>query len=91
MPDADVFVAILSNRSYGTPSIQATAHRIAALAADRPIAEAPIVEAATADLNRITGTYRGSDVGTFTVTREGDSAFVQVGNLPKWPLLPTVR
>jgi hypothetical protein len=25
------------------------------------------------------------------VTREGDSAFVQVGNLPKWPLLPTVR
>ena len=27
------------------------------------------------------GTYRGSDVGTFTVTREGSSAYAQVGGL----------
>ena len=89
MPDDRVFVAILSNRSYATPPIQATAHRIAAIAADLPVAEPAAVDVTTADLDRIVGTYRGNDVGTFVVSREGGEAFVQVSGLGKLPLIPT--
>ncbi len=89
MPDDRVFVAILSNRSYATPPIQATAHRIAAIAAGMPVAEPPAVDVTAADLDRIVGTYRGNDVGTFVVSREGSAAFVQVSGLGKLPLIPT--
>ena len=89
MPDDRVFVAILSNRSFVTPPLQATAHRIAAIAIGAPIVEPPAVALTEAELDRIVGTYRGSDVGTFTVTREGATAFAQVGGLGKLPLIPT--
>ena len=42
-----------------------------------------------AQLDAVAGTYRGSDVGTFTVTREGTTAYAQVGGLGKLPLIPT--
>jgi CubicO group peptidase (beta-lactamase class C family) len=89
MPDDGVFVAILSNRSFATPPLQATAHRIAAIAIGAPIVEPPAVALTEAELDRIVGTYRGSDVGTFTVTREGASAYAQVGGLGRLPLIPT--
>jgi D-alanyl-D-alanine carboxypeptidase len=89
MPDDGVFVAILSNRSFAAPPMQAMAHRAAALALGTPIAEPPAVALTGADLDRIVGTYRGSDVGTFIVTREGPAAFAQVGGLGKLPLIPT--
>jgi D-alanyl-D-alanine carboxypeptidase len=89
MPDDGVFVAILSNRSFATPPLQATAHRIAAIAVGTPIVDPPAVALTDADLDRIVGTYRGSDVGTFTVTREGSTAFAQVGGIGKLPLIAT--
>lgn len=91
MPDDGVFVAILSNRSFATPPIQATAHRVAALALGLPVADPTPVAVTAADLDRITGTYRGSDVGTFTVTRDGASAVVQAAALgaAPLPLVPT--
>ena len=89
VPQDRVFVAILSNRSFATPPIQATAHRLAAIALGVPIAEPPAIAVPPADLDRITGSYRGPDVGTFTVTREGTSAFAQTGAFGKLPLIPT--
>lgn len=89
LPQDHLFVAILTNRSFATPPIQATTHRIAAIALGRPVAEPPAVTLSAAELDRIVGTYRGSDVGTFTVTREGTSAFVQVPAFGKLPLIPT--
>ena len=89
LPDDRTFVAILSNRSFATPPIQATAHRIAAIAIGAPIPEPPAAAVTTADLDKITGAYRGPDVGSFTVTREGSSAFVQTGAFGKLPLIPT--
>ena len=89
MPDDGVFVAILSNRSFVTPPMQATAHRIAAMALGTPIAEPPAVTLTEAQLDAIAGTYRGSDVGAFTVTREGTTAYAQVGGLGRLPLIPT--
>ena len=89
MPDDRVFVAILSNRSFATPPMQATAHRIAAMAVGMPVAEPPAVALTVAQLDAVAGTYRGSDVGTFTVTREGTTAYAQVGGLGKLPLIPT--
>ena len=89
IPDARTFVAVLSNRSFATPPIQATTHRIAAMAIGTPIPEPPPVTVTANDLDKITGSYRGPDVGTFTVTREGTSAFVQTGAFGKLPLIPT--
>jgi len=89
IPDERVVVAILTNRSFATPPIQATAHRIAALAIGAPIPEPPPAAVTAADLDKITGSYRGPDVGAFTVTREGTSAFVQTGTFGKLPLIPT--
>jgi CubicO group peptidase (beta-lactamase class C family) len=89
IPDDRLFVAILSNRSFATPPMQATAHRIAAIALGTPVPEPPAVSLTDAQLDAIVGTYRGSDVGTFTVTREGPAAYAQVGGLGKLPLIPT--
>ena len=89
MPDDGVFVAILSNRSFVTPPLQATAHRVAAMALGQPVAEPPAVPLTEEQLDAVVGTYRGSDVGTFAVTREGTAAFAQVGGLGKLPLIPT--
>ena len=88
VPQDHTFVVILSNRSFATPPIQATAHRVAAIAIGAPIAEPPAAAVTAADLDKIVGSYRGPDVGTFTVTREGTSAFAQTG-LGKLPLIPT--
>jgi CubicO group peptidase (beta-lactamase class C family) len=89
MPQDHLFVAILTNRSFATPPIQATTHRIAAIALGVPVAEPPAVPLSPADLDRIAGTYRGPDVGTFTVTHEGTAAFVQTPAFGKLPLIPT--
>jgi D-alanyl-D-alanine carboxypeptidase len=89
LPDDHAFVAILTNRSFAKPPIQATAHRIAALAIGQPIAEPPPVAVSAANLDRLVGTYRGPDVGTFTVTREADALFVTTGAFGKLPLIPT--
>ena len=89
LPEDRTFVAILTNRSFAKPPIQATAHRIAALAIGQPITETAPVVVSAGDLDRLVGTYRGPDVGSFTVTREGDAAFVNTGAFGKLPLIPT--
>ena len=89
IPEDRVFVAILTNRSFATPPIQATAHRVAAIASGKPIAVPAAFAASTTDLDKVTGTYRGPDVGTFTVTREGAGLVVQSAIFGKAPLIPT--
>ena len=89
MPQDHLFVAILTNRSFATPPIQATTHRVAAIALGVPVAEPPAVTLSPAELDRISGTYRGPDVGTFTVTHEGPASFVQTSAFGKLPLIPT--
>lgn len=89
MPQDHVFVAALTNRSFAAPPIQATTHRIAAIAMGSPVSEPPAVTLSAAELDRVVGTYRGPDVGTFTVTRDGTNAFVTTSAFGKLPLIPT--
>ena len=88
LPDDGVFVAILSNRSYSSVPMQTLAHRIAAMAVDQPIPSPVPVAVSPDEVDRIVGAYRGSDVGTVTVTREAETAYVQVPGLGKLPLVP---
>jgi D-alanyl-D-alanine carboxypeptidase len=87
MPDDGVLVVILSNRNSVSAPLQATAHRVAALAAGRPIPETPAVEVTASTLERLAGTYRGSDLGTCTVAIEKDALVVQVPGLGGLPLV----
>ncbi|MCX6544386.1 MAG: serine hydrolase [Acidobacteria bacterium] len=88
MPDDRVFVAILSNRASTAVPLQATAHRVAALAAGRPIPDPVAVPEEAGVLDRLIGTFRGSDVGTFAVTRDGDGLQAQIPGFEKLRLVP---
>ncbi|MCX6552170.1 MAG: serine hydrolase [Acidobacteria bacterium] len=86
VPDAQVFVAILSNQASPSAPMQTTAHRVAAIALGQPIVDPAPVAVAPESLERLVGTYRGSDVGTVNIVREGGQLFAQVGGLGKMPL-----
>ena len=87
-PDDHVFVAILSNTQSGDAPLQATAHRVAAIAMGRPIAD-PVPRPVPPDaLDRMAGVYRGHELGTFTVSRRGDGLVAQVGGLAELLLVP---
>ena len=88
MPDDHVFVVILSNRASMAMPLQATAHRVAAIALGRPIADPVAVPVAAADLDRLAGTFRGNDVGTFTVTREDAGLIARIPGFEKIQLMP---
>lgn len=88
MPDDHVFVAILSNRVSMAVPLQATAHRVAAIALGRPIPEPAAVPVASEDLDRLVGTYRGSDVGTFEVARDQRGLRAQIPGFEKMVLVP---
>ena len=88
MPDNHVFVVILSNRASGVMPVQATAHRVAALAVGRPIPEPVAVPVAVEDLDKLVGTFRGSDVGTFAVTRNESGLLAQIPGFEKMALVP---
>ena len=88
MPDDHVFVAILSNRVSMAVPLQATAHRVAALAVGRPIPDPVAVPVAAEDLDKLVGTFRGSDVGTFAVTRDQSGLLAQIPGFDKVPLVP---
>jgi CubicO group peptidase (beta-lactamase class C family) len=88
IPDARLFVAILSNRYSTAVPLQATAHRVAALALGRPIVEPVPVGTPVGTLEGLAGTYRGSDVGTCVMTIEGGSLLAQIPGLGKMALVP---
>jgi D-alanyl-D-alanine carboxypeptidase len=88
MPDDRVFVALLSNRNPAPVPLQTTAHRVAAIAVGRPVSQPTPVPVSTAVLGPLAGVYRGSDVGTCTVTLEGGALGVQIGGLGKLRLTP---
>ena len=87
LPDDGIFVAVLSNRDTMTVPVQATAHRVAAIALGRPIP--PITEqAVAADASAgVIGTYRGDDVGTCVVTRDGPRFAIAIPGFGTLPLL----
>jgi D-alanyl-D-alanine carboxypeptidase len=89
MPDDQVFVAILSNQGSPSVPMQTTAHRVAALALGRPIAARTAVSVETSDLDRLAGTFRGGDVGTVTVGRDGPTLTATVPGLGTLPLTPS--
>ena len=88
MPDDHVFVCVLSNKASAPVPIQATAHRLAAAAAGRPIAEPVAAPVSPEALDRLAGTYRGSDVGTCTVSRDGGRLLATVAGFAKLELIP---
>jgi D-alanyl-D-alanine carboxypeptidase len=89
MPDDRVLVVVLSNRYSMNPPLQATSHRVAALAAGKPIPEPRAIDAPPAALAPLEGTYRGMDVGTCTVVLKGGALAIQVPGFGSLPLIPT--
>jgi D-alanyl-D-alanine carboxypeptidase len=87
IPDERVFVAVLSNRSQAAVPLQATAHRVAALAMGHPVPGPVAVPIDRRTLEGLAGSYRGSDVGTCTVTVEGDGLTAAVPGIGKLPLV----
>jgi hypothetical protein len=61
---------------------------VAALAAGRPIPDPVAVPVEAGVLDRLIGTFRGSDVGTFAVTRDGDGLLAQIPGFEKLRLVP---
>ncbi len=88
IPDARVFVAILSNRSSGPVPLQATAHRVAAMALGRPIPDPIAVPVGRRTLEALAGTYRGGDVGTCAITWDDGALAAQVPGVGRMPLVP---
>jgi len=88
MPEDRVFVTILSNRPSTVLPLQTTAHRVAALALGRPIADPIAVPVAADELDRLVGTFRGTDVGAVSVTREESGLVAQVPGFEKMALVP---
>jgi hypothetical protein len=88
MPDDRVFVLILSNRNSMMVPIQTTAHRVGALAVGRPIADPIAVAVPSGQLDRLTGTFEGADIGRFTVTREGERFQANVPGFEPIDLVP---
>jgi len=87
IPDANLYVAILSNGTPMTAPLQATAHRVAALALGRPIPEPQGISVPPGTLEGLVGTFRGSDVGTFATLREGDRLVAEVPGFSRMPLV----
>jgi len=88
MPDAGVFVAILSNKASAAVPIQATAQRVAAIAVGKPIPEPRPVPMADEALDALAGTYRGDDVGLCVVRRDGRRLLADVAGFEKLELIP---
>ncbi len=88
LPDDRAFVAILSNVQSADVPLQATAHRVAALALGRPLPETVPVPVAAALLDGLAGTYRGPELGTFSVSHRADRVVAQVGGLGEVVLVP---
>ena len=88
MPDDRVFVTILSNSVSMNPPVQATAHRVAAIALGHPIPEPASVAVAATDLDKLVGQFRGSDVGLVDVKRIDGELQAQIPGFEKMPLVP---
>jgi D-alanyl-D-alanine carboxypeptidase len=88
MPDDRVLVVVLSNRYSMAVPLQATAHRVAAIAVGRPIEAPQPVTVPKATLEGLAGSYRGGDVGTCVVAMDGDGLAAEVPGLGKLPLIP---
>ncbi|MEI6666837.1 MAG: serine hydrolase domain-containing protein [Acidobacteriota bacterium] len=88
MPDDHAFVIMLSNRSSTAVPIQATAHRLAAIAIGQPIPDPVPVVVPAEQLDRLAGTFRGNDVGTMTITRDAAGLAANVAGLDSMRLVP---
>jgi hypothetical protein len=79
---------ILSNRSSAPVPLQATAHRIAAIALREPIPEPVPVAVGRSVLEGLEGRYQGGDVGTCTVAFDGSALTAEVPGIGTIPLIP---
>jgi CubicO group peptidase (beta-lactamase class C family) len=88
MPEDHVYVAILSNMySFNVPP-QTLAHRIAALAAGRPLPTPVAIVPAPGSLGALAGTYRVDPHTSYTVTGEGNRLFVQLTGMDRMEIRP---
>jgi len=91
MPDDRVYVAVLTNRDYGSPDD--VAFKLAALAAGKPLRPAVAVALSPADADALAGVYQINERETYNVRRDGAKLLIQ-RNGGRWnevfPLSPTV-
>ncbi len=85
LPNSKVYVAILTNREGGTGSL---VPKIAAMLAGKPLRDPVATKLSPTTLDKYVGMYQINEKGNATVTREGDSLFVQRPNGPRQEILP---
>ncbi len=85
LPDSKVYVVILTNRDSGVGPLTP---KIAAMVAGKPLRDPVATKFAPATLDKYVGVYQLNEKADVTVTREGESLFVQRPNAPKQEILP---
>lgn len=88
IPDARLFVAVLSNGTGGTSGPDFVARTIAAAAIGSPLPTRLSTPLPTATLDRYTGVYRIDSTTTRVITREGTTLYSQKSGGPKAELEP---
>ncbi len=85
LPDSKIYVAVLTNREGGTANL---VPKIAAMLAGKPLRDPVATKLPPTTLDKYVGVYQLNEKGEVTVTRDGESLFVQRPNGPKQEVLP---
>lgn len=85
LPDSKVYVAILTNREGGTANL---VPKIAAMLAGKPLRDPVATKLPPTTLDKYAGVYQLNEKADITVTRDGESLFVQRPNTPRQEILP---
>lgn len=82
-PRQHVTVVVLANTDAGSPNARSLAHRLGALAIDKPYAEMKAVSASPSQLQALCGTYRIDSASTHTLSIEDGGLTIQRQGGPK--------
>jgi CubicO group peptidase (beta-lactamase class C family) len=87
IPDARVFVALLTNREF-EPGPAPLVRRLAARAAGRPLQEPVAIGLPASALDALVGVYRIDPNATFTISRDGERLFSERSGDSKTEIFP---
>jgi hypothetical protein len=82
-PTQHVTVVVLANTDTGSPNARSLAHRLGALAIDKPYAEMKAASASPSQLQALCGTYRIDAASTHTLSIEDGGLTIQRQGGPK--------
>ncbi|BDU22028.1 serine hydrolase domain-containing protein [Dyella sp. GSA-30] len=82
-PKQHITVVVLANTDAGSPNPRALAHRLGALAIDKPYADLESIKAGSKYLRALRGTYRVDKAGKHVLSVDGSKLIIQRDGGPK--------